>query len=65
MDDFESFAKAALGTSDPERIAAFREAVKSCMEGDYDDEEDSDVDADMGEKMKSGKGKSLALLFGK
>jgi hypothetical protein len=60
--DFEAFAKTALGTSDPERIAAFKEAVMACMEkeeaGGYDEE------ADEGDDMAKGKGKSMSLLFG-
>ncbi len=65
--DFEAFAKTALGTDDPERIAAFKEAVMACMgaeeEGEYDEEAPSSPG--MGGEMASGKGKGLAALFGK
>lgn len=54
--DFEAFAKTALGTDDPERIAALKQAVMACMDseeaGEYDDD------------MASGKGDGLALIFG-
>jgi len=60
--DFEAFAKTALGTSDPERIAAFKEAVMACMEteeeGGYEEESAE------GDEMAKGKGSSLAKLFG-
>lgn len=39
--DFEAFAKVALGTDDPERIAALKEAIMACMgdeeAGEYDE----------------------------
>jgi len=61
--DFEAFAKTALGTSDPERIAAFKEAVMACMEteeeGGYEEEE-----GEGHEDMAKGKGPSLSKLFG-
>jgi hypothetical protein len=65
LSDFEALAKTALGTDDPERIAAFKEAVMACMsddeEGEYDEAgPDSGGDAD----MAKGKGSGLALLFG-
>jgi hypothetical protein len=54
--DFETFAKVALGTDDPERLAAFKEAVMACMsaeeEGEYDEE------------MAAGEGADLASLMG-
>lgn len=54
--DFETFAKVALGTDDPERLAAFKEAVMACMgaeeEGEYDEE------------MAAGEGADLAALMG-
>jgi len=66
--DFEEFAKTALGTDDPERLAAFREAVMACMgseeEGEYDEEEPKSSPG-MGKEMASGKGSGLAALFGK
>jgi hypothetical protein len=59
--DFEAMAKVALGTDDPERLAAFKEAVMACMgaeeAGEYEDEE-------MGESMASGSGSPMAALFG-
>lgn len=59
--DFEAFAKTALGTDDPERIAAFKEAIMACMgseeQGEYDDE------GAEGE-MASGSGSMMATLFG-
>ena len=65
MGDFEAFAKTALGTDDPARIAAFKEAVMACMgaeeEGEYDEEEAGEL----GGEMASGKGSGLAALFGK
>ena len=55
--DFEAMAKIALGTDDPERIAAFKEAVMACMgaeeEGEYDME-----------SAMSGEGSAAAQLFG-
>jgi hypothetical protein len=66
--DFEAFAKTALGTSDPERIAAFKEAIMACSsaeeDGEYSDEEPASSPG-MGKEMMSGKGKGLAALFGK
>lgn len=54
--DFEAFAKAALGTDDPERISALKEAVMACMgaeeEGEYE------------EPAKGGGMGDMALLFG-
>lgn len=61
--DFEAFAKTALGTSDPERIAALKEAIMACMGddevGEYDEES-----AEGSDDMAKGKGKSLSMLFG-
>lgn len=68
--DFEAFAKTALQTDDPERIAAFKEAVKAC----YEEEENAPASEETGEgepagggmggAMKSGKGSMLGKLFG-
>lgn len=67
--DFEAFAKTALGTDDPERIAALKEAVKAC----YEDEENAPAseETDEGESgggmagaMSKGKGSMLGKLFG-
>lgn len=56
MMDFEAFAKTALGTDDPERLAAFKEAVMACMsaeeEGEYE------------EGAATGEGDAAAMLFG-
>lgn len=70
MDDFEAFAKTALGTDDPERISALKEAIKACSgaedDGEYDEEEEEPKSSPaMGKEMMSGKGKGLAALFGK
>lgn len=58
--DFEALAAAALGTDDPERIRAFKEAVMACMDTDYDDEEAPES----GGEMAAGKGATLSKLFG-
>jgi len=58
--DFEAFAKTALGTDDPERIAAFREAVMACTGA----EETGEYDEEAGGDMASGTGSTLATLFG-
>ena len=60
--DFETFAKAALGTDDPARLAAFKEAVMACMgaeeEGEYEES------PDMGADMAAGAGPTMKTLFG-
>lgn len=42
-EDFAAFARAALGTSDPDRIAALKEAIVACVEereaGGYEEPE--------------------------
>ena len=54
-EDFDALAKAALGTDDPERIAALKEAIMACMgaeeEGEY-------------EEPAAGAGGDMGLLFG-
>ncbi len=59
MGDFEAFAKTALGTDDPERIAAFKEAVMACMGAEEDGE------YDVGAEMAEGSGDAMSQLFGK
>ena len=63
--EFEAMAKVALGTDDPERLAAFKEAIMACMgtedEGGYEDEEEGD----MGASMAKGSGSPMLALFGK
>ncbi len=58
--DFEAFAKTALGTDDPERLAAFKEAVMACMGA----EESGEYEAEDGEDMSAGTGSTLSKLFG-
>jgi hypothetical protein len=65
--DFEAFAKTALGTDDPERIAAFKEACKACYEDEENappSEEAAEGDTGMGGAMAKGKGSMLGKLFG-
>lgn len=64
--DFEAFAKTALGTDDPERIAAFKEACKACYdESDGGDDEAAEGDSgDMAGDMAKGKGSMMGKLFG-
>lgn len=66
--DFEAFAKTALGTDDPERIAAFKEACKACYEDEENapasEETDEGESAGMGGAMAKGKGSMLGKLFG-
>jgi len=65
--DFEAFAKTALGTDDPERIAALKEAVKACYEEEEEETAPESEEADEGDMagaMKSGKGSMLGKLFG-
>ncbi len=54
--EFEAFATQALGTDDPERIAALKEAIMACMDtgksGGYDKE------------MAEGEGDGMSMLFG-
>lgn len=61
--DFEAFAKTALGTDDPARLAAFKEAVMACMgaeeAGEYDEE-----GGDMAAEMSAGAGPSMKAVFG-
>ena len=57
--DFEALATAALGTDDPERIRAFKEAVMACMDTDYDEKA-----PESGGEMAAGKGATLSKLFG-
>ncbi len=54
--DFEAFAKVALGTDDPERLAAFKEAVMACQGADAAGEFD--------EGLAEGEGEGLGALFG-
>lgn len=57
-DDFTAMATAALGTDDPERIAALKEAIMSCMgaeeEGEYEEEP----------AAEGAGGGDLAMIFG-
>jgi hypothetical protein len=66
--DFEAFAKTALGTDDPERLAAFKEAIKACYEEEENapasEEADEGEAGDMGGEMAKGKGSMLGKLFG-
>jgi hypothetical protein len=57
--DFEAMARVALGTDDPERLAAFKEAVMACMSSEESGEYEG-----MGEEMASGTGASMKALFG-
>ena len=54
--EFETFAAQALGTDDPEKISALKEAIMACMgtekDGGYDEE------------MAEGEGAGLSMLFG-
>ena len=54
--EFQKFAEMALGTSDPARIDALKEAVMACMdtdeEGGYEDE------------APAGESSDMALIFG-
>lgn len=56
LGDFDALAKVALGTDDPERIAALKEAIKACVADDESGEYDSDV--------AEGGGEVLSTLFG-
>ena len=38
--DFEKFAAEALGTDDPAKLSALKEAIMACMETDYEEEEE-------------------------
>lgn len=55
--EFTKFAEMALGTSDPARIDALKEAVMACMdtdeEGGYEDEAPA-----------GGESSDMALIFG-
>ena len=42
-DDFALFAGSALGTDDPDRIAAFKEAIMACMGTNYGEDEGEDM----------------------
>ena len=56
-DDFTAFAKAALGTDDPDRIAALKEAIKACEAGEYDEEKEAPAgESDMLSAMMGGGG---------
>lgn len=61
--DFEAFAKTALGTDDPERIAALKEAVMACMGAEETGEYEGG--GDVGGDMAKGSGSTMATLFGK
>jgi hypothetical protein len=67
-DDFEAFAKTALGTDDPERLRAFKEAIKICYENEEEapasEETDEGEGGDMAGAMSKGKGSMLGKLFG-
>lgn len=53
--EFEKYATEALGTDDPAKISALKEAIMACMGTDYEDEEaDSETSGDM----------DLAAIFG-
>lgn len=56
MGEFETFASEALGTDDPAKLAALKEAIMACMStekmGGYD------------KGMAEGEGEGLSLLFG-
>ena len=55
--DFEAFAKTALGTDDPERLAAFKEAVMACYDSGEETEEMAPESGEGGEKG------GISLLF--
>ena len=64
--EFSEFAAKAIGTDDPDRIAALKEAIVACFEeqesGGYEEEEESD---EMGKGMGMGKRMGgLSTLFG-
>jgi hypothetical protein len=54
--EFETFASEALGTDDPAKLSALKEAIMACMgtvkSGGYD------------KGMAEGEGEGLSLLFG-
>ena len=54
--EFETFASQALGTDDPAKLSALKEAIMACMgtekSGGYD------------KGMAEGEGEGLSLLFG-
>jgi hypothetical protein len=56
MGEFETFAAEALGTDDPVKLSALKEAIMACMgtekTGGYD------------KGMAAGEGEGLSLLFG-
>lgn len=62
--DFEQFAKAALGTDDPARLAAFKEAIMSCMGAEEAGEYEDDSGMGMGAEMAAGAGPSMKAMFG-
>jgi len=66
--DFEAFAKTALQTDDPERISAFKEAIKACYEEEENapasEETDEGEGGDMAGQMAKGKGSMLGKMFG-
>lgn len=59
MGDFEKYAAEALGTDDPAKLSALKEAIMACMETDYESD-----DAEDGPKSKPGKSADMALIFG-
>lgn len=59
MGDFDTFAAQALGTDDPAKISALKEAIMACMGA----EEEGEYEADT-EGMSGGEGADLSLLFG-
>jgi hypothetical protein len=56
LGEFETFASQALGTDDPAKLSALKEAIMACMgtekSGGYD------------KGMAEGEGEGLSLLFG-
>ncbi len=56
LGEFETFAAEALGTDDPAKLSALKEAIMACMgtekSGGYD------------KGMAEGEGEGLSLLFG-
>lgn len=60
--DFEAFAKTALGTDDPERLSAFKEAIMACMSSEESGE--YEAPAAGADDMAGGKGPTLKALFG-
>lgn len=59
--DFEAFAKTALGTDNPEQIEAFKQAIMACMDAEEGGEYEEEAEAGAAPAAKG----SLAALFGK